>query len=864
SGCVSSDRTEVTGTVNPLPVISLSAIPDQCADGDLLDLTQFEGETTGGEWSGPGTNGNNEFDPQSLTTGQSYTLTYLFTDGNSCENTATATVFIMDPPAQPLSTLPQYFRCGFGEIEISVTSPDGKAASYRWYKKNGADYELLPGLSTATETVDIQENSVIIGVQSVSADGCGSSSITDIQISATDLPDFNLATTTLCKSDTEFDLRSLVDVQGGDFQGEAVLAGYRLVPSLLGEGVTSTDVTYSLKDNNTGCTTEKTVTINFYQVPNLIIDNLGEVCFNGGLVDLTQFEGGNPDGEWSGLGITPGTNQIDPRQANSGIHTLTYTYVTDEGCITSTTGDILVNFEPFAPVALGDDEDFSICGPGDVMLAVSSSNADSYQWFRVEGGNYIEILGEVNSQLTVNISQTTNYAVAAVSAAGCASSTLTEVMATVHPLPDFTFSGTSICANDENGIDLRGLVDVQDGKFDGNGVIGTTFKPTLVSQGTTEVDISYTVTNNNGCVTTKTVTIELYQLPNLTIEPLGEVCISDNIIDLTQFESAGFTGGEWSGDGVSNKQLETTEAGIGSHSLTYTYVTVNGCITSLSAGIEILDVAEKPDVEDITSCLGEQVTLTMQNYNSQYTYKWFDERGNEIGEGRSTQVSIVSEAKQYHVIAYNRIGCESENSSLTVSSYTPEGGINLPSSIVAGDIVQFRTDIEADSYFWDFGNGITSTEKDPFITYNSPTSDFEVSLTVESNGCVNVVKEEVSVNDTEKKFTVTLDPEDNISYADNTEGFDESAMKTSAYPNPISSSRNLTLSIPTTVDREAIIRVYTIFNERLKEERVSLSMGENEVGIDTEGFPTGFLIIMVEKLPVGAIQGTVDVIKVMN
>jgi len=94
SGCTSSIRTVVTLTENPLPSVTLGALPAACVDGVAFNLTQ--GSPTGGTYSGSGiTNGTTGlFDPSVAGVG-THTITYTYTDGTTgCTANATSTVTV--------------------------------------------------------------------------------------------------------------------------------------------------------------------------------------------------------------------------------------------------------------------------------------------------------------------------------------------------------------------------------------------------------------------------------------------------------------------------------------------------------------------------------------------------------------------------------------------------------------------------------------------------------------------------------------------------------------------------------------------------------------------------------------------------
>ncbi|MBN1337899.1 MAG: T9SS type A sorting domain-containing protein [Bacteroidales bacterium] len=77
-------------TVNTLPVVTLGPFEDVCIYEPPFELTG--GMPEGGEYSGPGVNGN-WFYPENAGIG-THTITYLYTDANDCENIAESTIFV--------------------------------------------------------------------------------------------------------------------------------------------------------------------------------------------------------------------------------------------------------------------------------------------------------------------------------------------------------------------------------------------------------------------------------------------------------------------------------------------------------------------------------------------------------------------------------------------------------------------------------------------------------------------------------------------------------------------------------------------------------------------------------------------------
>ncbi|MTI29476.1 immunoglobulin domain-containing protein, partial [Xanthovirga aplysinae] len=151
--------------INPLPSVDLAAIPDVCVDGEKLSLAGFA--DSGGDWSGTGVNASDEFDPVVAGPG-THTLTYSYTDGNSCTVTNTTTVTVNDLPAPPTATDDEV--CDAGEVTLSVNNPVS-GYSYRWYvSDNGGTSE-----HTGTSYSPSISSTTTYYVEAVNSSGCVSS-----------------------------------------------------------------------------------------------------------------------------------------------------------------------------------------------------------------------------------------------------------------------------------------------------------------------------------------------------------------------------------------------------------------------------------------------------------------------------------------------------------------------------------------------------------------------------------------------------------------------------------------------------------------------------------------------------------------
>ena len=99
NSCINSDTSTIT--VNALPVVTLASFTDVCVDAATFTLSG--GLPTGGTYSGTGVSAGS-FNPATATVG-THTITYTYTDGNSCTNSATATITVNALPVLTLGTL---------------------------------------------------------------------------------------------------------------------------------------------------------------------------------------------------------------------------------------------------------------------------------------------------------------------------------------------------------------------------------------------------------------------------------------------------------------------------------------------------------------------------------------------------------------------------------------------------------------------------------------------------------------------------------------------------------------------------------------------------------------------------------------
>ncbi len=148
---------------------------------------------------------------------------------------------------------------------------------------------------------------------------------------------------------------------------------------------------------------------------------------------------------------------------------------------------------------------------------------------------------------------------------------------TVNELPVVNAGTYSSQCVSENTLSLTGTP--VGGTFSGTGVSGTNFDASVAGVGVHTITYTY----SNGCSNVATTTITVNELPVVNAGTYSSQCVSENTLPLTGTP----VGGTFSGTGVSGTNFDASVAGVGVHTITYTYTNSNGCINSATTTITV-------------------------------------------------------------------------------------------------------------------------------------------------------------------------------------------------------------------------------------------------------------------------------------
>jgi len=146
---------------------------------------------------------------------------------------------------------------------------------------------------------------------------------------------------------------------------------------------------------------------------------------------------------------------------------------------------------------------------------------------------------------------------------------------------DFIADATDICEYDVvNYTDLSsGDITSWNWVFEGGDpATSTEQNPVILYNDEGEYDVELTISNGTE---TSTTTLENYIVvamsPPVMLNPFNDVCEGDPAFELT---GGSPTGGVYSGPGVTDGWFDPAVAGLGTHTITYTYTGLNGCDNS--------------------------------------------------------------------------------------------------------------------------------------------------------------------------------------------------------------------------------------------------------------------------------------------
>jgi len=271
-------------------------------------------------------------------------------------------------------------------------------------------------------------------------------------------------------------------------------------------------------------------------------------------------------------------------------------------------------------------------------------------------------------------------------------------------------------------------------------------------------DVRLRVRSAAGCFDEFTSTITVFPGVDATFAPNVNIVCSGNAITFTAIPGAGRYFWDY-GDGVSGYSTH-----VSNHIYTnFTTVPVVRTVTLITTSffnctdIRTYDITVMPvpsaqftanPVTQVFNPAGTQVTFT--NATNDGTWSWLWKFGDNSTSTVKDPVHQYADIGTYYVtlIASNSNCSDSIMHYITIVPPTPVAIFDSVPSGCSPLYISLKntsqnTDVPGTTYKWDFGDGSTSTAKNPTYTYFTP-GDYRIELTVTGPGGISVMSRVVS------------------------------------------------------------------------------------------------------------------------
>jgi gliding motility-associated-like protein len=686
-------------------------------------------------WYGPGGQLSTTTIPSTtapaLTNQSAGTYTLIVIDGNSCNDTLTATIVNANAPNAPLVASNTPNCTGSTMNPISVT---GSGGTITWY----TDAALSNPVSTANPYTPTNTVTDTLYVTETSS-GCQSTN-TQVIVTVNQTP----VAPTISSNNNYCSGQPVGDVVLSNVNGVVTWYSDASLTDSIGtgspytSGITTTTVIYATVTNLNCVSSSVSVPVVINSLPTFNAVNMQvDSASCGGLSDgnITGIVvGGTPSFTyvWSNASGTVSTSTTTSSLQNqtAGVYTLT---VTDGNGCTSSYGPVTLNStstpsQPTFDIATSD----TVYCTGDPVTALTATTSTGIvQWYSDAG--LTNSIGTGNTITPAGITTSTTIYVVA-NNSNCYSAAV-PVSITFNPLPTVDGNDVNICTGGSVTLNGTGAASYV---WDNGVTNGVSFVPGI------SWVYNVTGTDANGCVGTGTASVTVNALPTVgATQGTATAACAGTTVTLNGTGAVSYAWNNGVTDGVA-----FTPSASGSYVVTGT--DANGCTNTFTVAVTVntLPTVDAGASSDSIPCGSTNFVLTGATSNaSSPQYAWSGP--NIVANGTTASPTIGAPGSYTVVVTDAATGCVSAQDVITVVSngviaaFTPD----VTSGFSPLTVNFSNQSVGAVSYAWTFGDGNTSTATAPNNTYTMGT--YTVVLTAASNGCtatasVTIVVEENS------------------------------------------------------------------------------------------------------------------------
>jgi PKD repeat protein len=361
---------------------------------------------------------------------------------------------------------------------------------------------------------------------------------------------------------------------------------------------------------------------------------------------------------------------------------------------------------------------------------------------------------------------------------GCSDTATQKVV--VYNVPQVGFNASNVCA----GNSMQFINQFVSASFKyrwtfGDGDSSNAVNPAHTYAGPGTYSVTLFVTNANGCERSLSKTVTVNDKPVADFAA-SDVCMGSDIAFTDMSTLVNTSGATWNwnfGDNIISGSQNPTHkyAAAGTYKVTLMVTNGNGCKDTIEKEVHVFDMP-KSDFSAVNVCLGQQTQFTNQSTIASGTivkYVWQFGTGATDTSSAANPVIRFAAAGPHNVMltVFSDKGCSSSsNHVVTVYSHP---ALTFSKNRTHRTVKFTVSDSSFQSYVWDFGDGSTSTAKNPSHFYPA-NGTYTIKLRVtNSNSCDTVL------TDTAKIEILGIRQTENTT------------LNVNVYPNPFNKSTTL-------------------------------------------------------------------------
>jgi gliding motility-associated-like protein len=478
------------------------------------------------------------------------------------------------------------------------------------------------------------------------------------------------------------------------------------------------------------------------------ITPVSAMCSNASTLNLVGSPAG---GTWSLTAATSTTGVFTPSLASVGNNTVTYTYG-GVGCLQSTTA--IVPVEKYVPSTITGAIN-PLCVTNSAVN-LSTSLTTSTLGVGVWAGNGVtgttfnpSTAGPGTHTITysTNSSPTTTLCPSTSSLVISVSSLTQPTLTPAGPYCDnFAVQSMTVTPTVASGATWSSTTSPTAISSTGQ------FNPAAATLGSST--ITYSVVNGPCTASTSINVNVVHFIPATITGTAGPFCIYNPLVNLQA--TAQYTGGVWSGNGVTGTDFTPALAGAGTHTVTYKTDPAPSGLCPDSMKLSIL-VNAKPQANALSNVLQGCNPLIVNLYSSTVNTgnaNWNFGDGSPLGNGLAISHTYSVPGVYTASISYtDAIGCVNDSS--VANSFTvfanPVASFEaslIQTTVVDGqiDFTNHSTILNNNTYSWDIGGLSTSTQTNTSYLFTN-SGNYVITLTATSaDNCVDDTSIVVIIN----------------------------------------------------------------------------------------------------------------------